>query len=50
MRASLVTGDPNDPLKHCFAFGAATSADVVKDGSNGRVYKATGAQNPAYYR
>jgi hypothetical protein len=48
VRASLVTGDPNDPLKQCVAFGAATSADVVRDGSNGRVYKAITAQGPAY--
>jgi hypothetical protein len=47
---SLVTGDPSAPIKYCMAFGTETGADVVKDGSNGRVYKARQAQGPAFCR
>jgi hypothetical protein len=45
---SLATGDPNQPSKHCMVFSAETGADVVKDGSNGRAYKARGSQAPAF--
>jgi hypothetical protein len=48
VNASLIMGDPSAPAKYCASFGAATGADVAKDGSNGRVYKARNASPPAF--
>jgi hypothetical protein len=45
---SLTLGDPSSPTKYCVEFGAETGADVVKDGSNGRSYKARDANQSAF--
>jgi hypothetical protein len=36
-------GDAGSPSKYCMAFGAETGAEIVKDGSSGRIYQARDA-------
>jgi hypothetical protein len=40
---SLSMGDAGSPSKYCMAFGAETGAEIVKDGSSGRIYQARDA-------
>jgi len=47
VQAVLTTGHPDAGRKYCASFGPATSANVVKDGSNGKVYLAKDAGAPA---
>lgn len=45
VRLAITTGDQ---MRYCAVFGASTSTDVRRDGSNGRIYSATDADALAF--
>jgi hypothetical protein len=47
VRVEVTTGELATELRSCASFGPSTGAVVVQDGSDGRIYKAKDAGEPA---